>query len=60
MSTKHTTKFNKLQQVDESPTDIKELNLAHLLENGKIEVVVRSLGFEPRIAYAPGMYPEPC
>jgi hypothetical protein len=23
-------------------------------------VVVRPLGFEPRIAYAPGMYPEPC
>ena len=22
--------------------------------------VVRPLGFEPRIAYAPGMYPEPC
>jgi hypothetical protein len=22
--------------------------------------VVGPLGFEPRIAYAPGMYPEPC
>ncbi len=27
---------------------------------GLLIVVVRPLGFEPRIAYAPGMYPEPC
>jgi hypothetical protein len=34
--------------------------LSKIIANRATGNVVRPLGFEPRIAYAPGMYPEPC